>query len=191
MKYHPNRHRRRSIRLKGHDYSQAGAYFVTVCTQHQACLFGDVAHGEMWLNAAGRAVKQCWADMTRHFPHVELDEFVVMPNHVHGIVVIVDTVGAMHASPLPYPASPKKRSIGAVVGSFKSAVTKHLNELRNTPGTSIWQRNYYEHVIRDDSSLGRIREYIMQNPLQWEYDRENPAGATHASPLPLDPPWRV
>jgi REP element-mobilizing transposase RayT len=196
MKHDSNCHRRRSSRLKGYDYSRAGAYLVTVCTQGRACLFGDVVGGEMRLNAAGRVVEQCWSNIPRHFSHVELDEFVVMPNHVHGIVVIIENVGATHASPLrwrrpTHPAGPKKRSIGAVVGSFKSAVTKRINELRNTPGTSIWQRNYYEHVMRDDASLCRIREYIVQNPLQWEYDRENPVGATHASPQSLDLSWHV
>ncbi len=196
MKYDQNRHRRRSIRLKGYDYSQAGAYLVTVCTQGRACLFGDVVDGEMRLNAAGPVVEQCWSNIPCHFLHAYLDEFVVMPNHVHGIVVIVENVGATHASPLPMrrptrPAGPKERSIGAVVGSFKSAVTKHINELRNTPRMSVWQRNYWEHVMRDEASLRRIREYIVQNPLQWEYDRENPAGATCAPSLRLDSPWRV
>ena len=109
-----------------------------------------------------------------------------VPHHVHRIAVIVDTVGATRASPLPmrrptHPSGPKKRSIGAVVGSFEAAVTKHINELRNTPGTSVWQRNYYEGISRDDVALDHIREYIVRNPLEWEGDR---VGATHASPLP-------
>ena len=94
------RHHRRPIRLKGYDYAQAGAYFVTIVTHDRACLFGDVVEGKMRLNEAGQIARQCWVEIPRHFPHVELDEFVVMPNHVHGILVIVDNVGARHAVPL-------------------------------------------------------------------------------------------
>jgi putative transposase len=178
MKYDSNRHGRRSIRLNGYDYSRAGAYFVTVCTRDWACLFGEIADGQMLLNAAGLVVEQCWLAVPRHYPNVELDQFVVMPNHVHGIVAIVETVGATHASP-PRRAGPKGRSIGAVVGSFKSAVTKRINELSNTSGTSV--------IVRDDASLDTMREYIVRNPLRWDYDRENPTRATHASPLQFDP----
>ena len=94
MTFDPEKHHRRSIRLKGYDYAQAGAYFVTICTQHRACLFGEVVNGQMQLNDAGRFVEQCWLDIPHHFPHVELEAFVVMPNHVHGIIVITDPVGA-------------------------------------------------------------------------------------------------
>jgi len=223
MKYDSNRHRRRSIRLDGYDYSRAGAYFVTVCTRDWACLFGEIADGQMRLNTAGLVVEQCWLDVPRHFPNVELDQFVVMPNHVHGIMAIVETVGATHASPItmsrtiddnvgvtrpsspvrvswpvigyarathaspPRRAGPKGRSIGAVVGSFKSAVTKRINELSDTSGTSVWQRNYHERIVRDDASLDTMREYIVRNPLRWDYGRENPTRATHASPLQFDP----
>jgi putative transposase len=117
-----------------------------------------------------------------HFPHVLLDEFVVMPNHVHGIIVIMPThaVGATHASPLQNddtptrPRGPQRQSVGSIVGSFKSAATKRINEQRGTPGAPVWQRDYFEHIIRNDESLNRIREYILNNPLQWALDRENP-----------------
>ncbi|WP_245971562.1 transposase [Calidithermus terrae] len=184
--YDPHNHHRRSIRLKGYDYAQAGAYFVTICTRDRACLFGEVVDGEMRLNDAGRIARQCWLDIPNHFPHAELDQSVIMPNHVHGIIVLVNpSVGATHASPLRPVASPlrnrargpQRQSISAIVGSFKSAVTKHINEHRGTPSMPVWQRNYYEHIIRDDSSLQRIRGYIAANPLRWQYDRENPAAA--------------
>jgi putative transposase len=188
MKYDPERHHRHSIRLKGYDYTQAGAYFVTVCTKDRACLFGDVADGEMRLNQIGYIVRQCWLAIPEHFPRVLLDEFMVMPNHVHGIIVIIratHNVGATHASPQPNasplrarPHGPQRQSVASIVGSFKSAATKRINEHRGTPGTPVWQRNYYEHIIRNDESLNRIRQYIMNNPLQWTLDRENPAVVT-------------
>ena len=177
----PENHRR-SIRLKGYDYTRAGAYFVTICTKDRACLFGDVADGVMRLNQMGHIVRQCWLAIPDHFPHVLLDEFVVMPNHVHGILVIMPThdVGATHASPLQNddtptrPRGPQPRSVASIVGSFKSAAAKRINEHRGTPGAPIWQRNYYEHIIRDDESLNLIRNYIADNPLRWQIDAENP-----------------
>jgi len=181
-------HHRRSIRLKGYDYTRAGAYFVTICTKDRACLFGDVADGVMRLNQMGHIVRQCWLAIPDHVPPVLLDEFVVMPNHVHGIIVIMPThivgarhaVGATHASPLQNhdtptrPRGPQRQSVGSIVGSFKSAATKRINEQRGTPGAPVWQRDYFEHIIRNDESLNRIREYILNNPLQWALDRENP-----------------
>jgi putative transposase len=172
-------HTRRSIRLKGHDYSQPGAYFVTVCTQDRACLFGEVADGEMRLNPAGQLVERGWCAIPDHFPLARLDAFVVMPNHAHGIIVL-STVRATHASRPHHPAppgrprGPQRHSIGAIVGSFKSAVTKNINASRGTPGAPVWQRNYYEHVVRDEGSLNRIRQYILDNPAQWAMDRDNP-----------------
>jgi len=187
MRYDPEKHHRRSIRLKGYDYTQAGAYFITICTKDRACLFGDVADGVMRLNQMGHIVRQCWLEIPEHFPHVVLDEFVVMPNHVHGIIVIVATpnvgathdVGATHASPLPNddtstrPRGPQRQSVASIVGSFKSAATKRINEHRGTPGAPVWQRNYFEHIIRSEDSLNRIRKYIADNPARWGYDREN------------------
>jgi len=139
----------------------------------------------MVLNQYGHVAQHCWVDIPRHFPNVVLDEFVIMPNHMHGIIVLLDAnhiaVGATHASPLQNndsistrPQGPKKQSISSIVGSFKSAVTKRVNQMRDTPGAKLWQRNYWEHIIRDENELKRIREYIANNPLQWEWDRENP-----------------
>ena len=183
-----NRRRRHSIRLRDFDYSQAGAYFVTVCTYERACRFGDVVDGNMRLNEAGRIVEQCWAAIPIHFPDVVLDAFVVMPNHVHGIVIITrKTVGAKNFSPLPgsgaevrTPRSPSK-TIGSIVRGFKVGATKWFRE--NGGIDKVWQRNYYEHIIRGDEFLNRIREYIQNNPMQWAYDRENPA-AVKGSPEP-------
>ncbi len=181
MRYDPQKHHRRSIRLKGYDYTQPGAYFVTLCTQGRAHLFGEVVDGEMRLNEAGLVAEQCWRAIPDHFPHTVLDAYVVMPNHLHGIVWIV--VGARHAVPLPTPAvplptaeqfgRPVPASLPTIIRSFKSAVTNRINALRQTPGASIWQRNYYEHIIRNEDALNRIRTYIQENPLRWARDREN------------------
>ncbi|MGI6604111.1 MAG: transposase [bacterium] len=180
--------RRRSIRLKGYNYSQPGAYFITICTHDRECLFGAIFGGEMQLNDWGVITERCWTEIPSHFPNVALDAFVVMPNHVHGIIVIRKRnapVGARHAVPLQSTGifqtcieqfgRPVSGSIPTIIRSFKAAVTRQINELRGTPGVPIWQRNYYEHVIRDEESLDRIREYVAGNPAQWDQDSENPA----------------
>jgi putative transposase len=194
MKYNPAKHHRRSIRLKGYDYSQAGAYFITIVTQGRACLFGDVVGGEMRLSTWGAIAREEWFRTAKIRPYVRLHdaEFVVMPNHVHGIIWIVDddddVVGARrrraptgrraplsdHDVTVERFGAPVCGSIPTIVRAFKSATTKRVNALRNTPGAPVWQRNYYEHIIRNEESLNRIRDYIANNPLQWEWDRENP-----------------
>jgi putative transposase len=198
---------RRSIRLQGYDYTQAGAYFVTICTQDRECLFGQVVGGEMVLNTYGRVIATFWQRSPRHSARVELDEWVVMPNHVHGIIVITGDVGRGEASPgigsngicaSPFepclstsgasrdasplrgggnPAGPPSGSLGAIVGNFKSVTTRRINRIRKTPGARVWQRNYYERVIRDERGLNAVRRYIRNNPGRWSEDRENPAGA--------------
>jgi len=180
-------HRRRSIRLKDYDYSQPGSYFVTLCTHGHECLFGDITDGEMVLNNVGEIVEKCLIEIPGYYQNVELDKWTIMPNHVHAIIVIYpdnNIVGARHASPLRIYKSkihgPKSNSIGSIVSSLKSAVTKRINESQNTPSRSIWQRNYYEHIIRDEHELNKIRRYIINNPPHWEYDRENRNG------LPID-----
>ena len=191
MTYDPERHHRRSIRLAGYDYTQAGAYFVTLVTHQRECLFGEIVDGEMLLNEIGRIVRDEWfrsAEIRREIA-LDPDEFVVMPNHIHGIVWIcnmgddvgshgvgadgvgADGVGAHGRAPLPGQRLP--RSLSSFIAGFKSAVTKRINEYRGTPGVPVWQRNYFEHIIRDDGELERIRQYIMNNPALWKEDREN------------------
>lgn len=170
--YDPQHHHRRSIRLKGYDYAQAGAYFLTLCTKDRACLFGDIVDDLMLLNVAGMVVDECWKAIPSHFPHVALDAFVVMPNHIHGVLRIGDTVGAKDISPLPSRCLGTANTIGSVIRGFKIGVTKWMRA--NSDIHDIWQRNYYEHVIRDESSLNRIREYIADNPASWADDAENP-----------------
>ncbi len=182
MSYNRDKHHRRSLRLSGYDYSQNGAYFVTVCTQNRECLFGKIENGEMRLNDTGRMVCQCWQDIPLHFPNVLNDGFVVMPNHFHGILFIVGAiVGAKNVSPLQAKnVSPLQgqrtdgtsKTIGSIVRGFKIGVTKWMRN--DYPGKNVWQRNYFEHIIRDDDDLNRIRKYIVENPAKWEIDRENP-----------------
>ena len=231
MPYDPRIHHRRSIRLPGYDYTSPGAYFVTICTHRREPLLGEVVDGEVCLSVYGRIAEACWRFLPRHFPHVRLDAFVVMPNHIHGIIWIVDggdrggeasvdicrgeastpSLGraklspnqrgwveqeagvdasplpmGVDASPLPMgvDASPLRTpprrerprgvepgSLGAVVGNFKSVVTRRVNRLRGTPGAPFWQRNYHERIIRDERALRAIRRYIRENPMRWERDR--------------------
>ncbi len=177
--YDPQRHHRRSIRLSGYDYTRPGAYFVTMVTYNRVHLFGRVVRGKMELNACGRVAEECWRAIPDHFPHVRLDAFVIMPNHVHGVLWIVESdtsVGAKNFSPLPTP-SPQQpprgtsKTIGSVVRGFKIGVTKWMRE--NGMDGPVWQRNYYEHIIRNEDALHRIRAYILDNPIRWSLDREN------------------
>src|SRR5713101_2968545 len=162
MRFDPDRHHRRSIRLKDYNYAQAGAYFVTLCTYGRECVFGDVIDGEMQVNGYGKIVTACWEEIPNHFVGVGLDAFVVMPNHIHGVVVIANgrqqppNPRATHASPLHRPRRPQRKSIGSIIGAFKSASTKGVNEMRQTPGMPLWRRDYYEHVIRDEDEWNRI-----------------------------------
>jgi REP element-mobilizing transposase RayT len=211
------------MRLKGYDYSQAGAYFVTICTQGRACLFGEVVDGEMRLNDAGRMVVAEWERLPALFPNVVLDAFVVMPNHIHGIVILTDpaddatdgataigatisgattggaatggattrvapTTAGDDATPVgaglvPAPSTPALSTpaptLGDVIGAFKSRVTvEYIRGVKTFGWTPfdrrLWQRNYYEHIIRNEETLNCIRRYIAENPIRWTFDRENP-----------------
>jgi REP-associated tyrosine transposase len=182
MPYDPDRHHRRSIRLRGYDYSQAGAYLVTIRTQGRSRLFGDVVDGRVELNHAGQMLWSEWEAIPARFPRIELDEFVVMPNHVHGIVWIVGAplVGALSPDAEDGETTTVAPTLGEVVGTFKSLTTNgYIRGVKEHqwpafPGR-LWQRNYYEHIVRTDESLARIRQYIIDNPAQWADDDENPA----------------
>ncbi|MBL8045323.1 MAG: hypothetical protein JNL09_02220 [Anaerolineales bacterium] len=164
---------RRSLRLQNYDYAQAGAYFVTLCTHNRINLFGEIAQGEMHLSMTGQIVVEEWQRSTEIRREIELDEWVAMPNHLHGIVVIKNTdgrdpaVGAHGRAPLLHRPP---RSLGSFIAGFKSSAIKRINEIRQTPGVAVWQRNYYEHVVRDATDLHRIREYIASNVLRWQLD---------------------
>jgi REP element-mobilizing transposase RayT len=169
-------HHRRSIRRPGYDHSQPGAYFVTICTRNRECVLGEAVEGEVRLNEAGRVVSDTWNWLGRQYPYVEPDEWVIMPNHLHAIVII-------HANPSDEPSRggsrtaptlPRRKPLGLSIGALKTVSAKRINELRGTPGAAVWQRNYFEHVLRDEEDLRRIREYIAHNPLSSEIDEENP-----------------
>ncbi len=181
VKYDPDKHKRCSIRLKGYDYSAAGMYFITLCTHQRECLFGEIADGVMRLNLLGQIVADEWQRSSEIRQEIEFDAWVIMPNHLHGIVVIETTaelsggVGANGRSPLRGVApSMKPRSLSSLVAGFKSATTKRININRNAPGTPVWQRNYYEHIIRNDLSLQTIQTYIHHNPQSWQTDQLHP-----------------
>ena len=207
-RFYPERHHRRSIRLKGYDYGQAGAYFVTCCTHQRACSFGEVVEGRPILSGYGRVLVAEWERTAELRDYVQLDAYVVMPNHFHGIIWIVRDGrgrcrGTMHRAQedgttrrAPTGGSTEERFGKPVVGSlpsimraFKGAVTRQLNGMRGTPGAPVWQRNYFEHVIRTERALNAIRGYIADNPARWRLDRYHP------SPAGVDPQaaelWRL
>lgn len=178
-------HHRRSIRLRGYDYSQCGAYFITICVQRLECLFGMINNGNMILNDYGKIVKKCWYDIQNHYLKIELPEFVVMPNHCHGIIIVGaglsrpenveknagsldknnfnnhDKIGRDNPAP----------TIGNVVGYFKYIATKQINTVINNGVQKIFQRNYYEHMIRNENEYNNIAQYIKNNPLNWLKDK--------------------
>jgi len=240
VRYDPNKHHRRSIRLKGYDYSRAGAYFLTMVTQGRECMFGQVVDGAMQLNRAGQMVTNAWTDLPARFPFVTVDEFVVMPNHLHAIIILTDRPephrgrrGESHAGELrrgescirpdadarirpngvgdhadgpydrgpdgmgdhrdgpnkdrPYDRGPNRQrshgtlpqTVGRVVQAFKSVTTHEytigVRERGWTPfPRRLWQRNYHDRIIRNEDEMNRIRQYIVDNPLKWDLDRENP-----------------
>lgn len=177
MTFNPEIHRRRSIRLKEYDYANVGAYFVTICVFQRECLFGDVVDGEIRLNECGMIVQDAWDDLPKHYSNVELDQFVIMPNHVHGILVLENGGRVTDHAPTETP-SPKRHGFPEIMRAFKSFSAKRINQMRDNPGCPVWQRNYYERVIRNEQELARAREYVFNNPGKWALDKENPANVT-------------
>jgi len=198
MSYNPDIHHRRSIRLRDYDYSSAGAYFFTLCVQSRECLFGDIVDGDMMLNDAGRMIQVIWEALPERFHFAQLDEFRVMPNHFHGIVILNHGRGESCIRPVSLdstdgdgedqnqgehkvrPYGTGENSLGRVIQAFKSLTTlayvKGVNHLTWPPfPCNLWQRNYYERVIRNHNELTRARDYVVNNPMKWRMDKENPA----------------
>ncbi len=170
MKFNPAIHHRKSIRMPEYDYAQDGGYFVTICTHNRHCLFGIINH-EMVLNPFGIVVRDSWQKTLVIRPYILLEAFVIMPNHIHGIIIIRgdgSRRGVLQYAPTSF-QSPSQ-TVGAIVRGFKSSTTKEINQIRGTPGLPVWQRNYHEHIIRDENDLNRIREYIITNPYHWVKD---------------------
>jgi REP element-mobilizing transposase RayT len=260
MKYDPAKHHRRSIRLKGFDYTTSGAYFITICTHHRECLFGEIVDGIMQLNALGQIAQRHWLKLPNHHRHLSLDKFVIMPDHMHGILVLHDapvgagfdgtvselTTNGLHKpaptsrhdgdragfdgtgselttngvhkpaaaehhdcdwagfdntgselttnvspkpaptsrhdcdntmpeltangsyKPAPTPASTKRHGVSEIIRGFKTFSARRINQMRRSPGIPVWQRNFYERIIRDDEAMQRIRRYIQANPSSWQ-----------------------
>ncbi len=160
MKFDHKIHHRHSIRLKGYDYSQAGAYFVTIVIHDREPILGEIVNHEMRLNKNGQIVKYAWLDLPKHYRNIQLDAFVIMPNHVHCIIILTDH-------------DRKRYPLSEIVRAFKSFSARRINALRITQGVPVWQRNYYEHIIRNEQEHERIYNYILNNPLNWENDDEN------------------
>jgi len=199
MRYNPDKHHRRSLRLKGYDYSQQGAYFITICTQNREYLFGDVVDGDIILNEFGEIVKYTWFDLPNHIGNIALDDFIVMPNHIHGIIIIVGAGPrpAQNKKPIQNgqradleradleragleraglePAPTRDFGLSEIVRQLKTFSAKRINRIRNMTGFPVWQRNYYDHIIRDEDEMKQIREYIHTNPQNWDIDIENPS----------------
>jgi REP element-mobilizing transposase RayT len=178
MAYNPLLHHRRSMRLIGYDYSRAGAYFITICTQHRRCIFGEVVNGEMILNKYGQVAYDEWLKTPDIRLNISLDVFVVMPNHMHAIIVSIDKeADEYHFAPNafalraeePVPFRSPSNTIGAIVRGYKSAVTKQINAL-NFDG-QVWQRNYHDHIISTEQSYQNISSYIVNNPKKWSEDK--------------------
>ncbi len=195
-------HHRRSIRLKGYDYSSEGAYYVTIVAQGRECLFGEVINGEMFLSKYGEIIQKWRDEIPVHFPNVELGAFVIMPNHIHGIIFIIDNRRGEVISPRDNPNNniqdeyvdgdnnqgggqqqggdasqpPLRRpTLGQIVAYFKYQSTKEMNKIETENAiTKFWQRSYYEHIIRNEKELQQKTDYIMDNPSQWDEDDENP-----------------
>jgi putative transposase len=167
--YDPKIHHRRSIRLPWYDYSQDGWYYITLCILGNKCLLGKFIDGKIQLYQYGRIVEDCWAWLAQRYAYVHLDDYVIMPNHLHGIIRI--QMGGSRTAPTGN--MPKHKPLSRLVGTFKTVSTKQVNIIRNTPGRKLWQRNYYEHIIRDEDELNRIRQYISENPANWQKDQEN------------------
>ena len=207
MKFDPRIHHRRSIRLPGYDYSQPGAYFMTIVTQGRAALFGDVCNGAMQLSQMGQIAGKWWRLIPDHFPNVELGAFVVMPNHVHGIVILREYLGRGEVStppvstpPVSTPVIPTPQgdetsplrgrtigdetspirgpTLGQVVAYYKYQTAQQINMMSGSPGGRVWQRNYYEHIIRTDEEYQRIHLYIESNIDNWATDNQNPLRST-------------
>lgn len=166
---------------------------MTICAWKRQCAFGDIIDGKPQLCPFGEIVLAEWLRTSQIRPAIMVDAFVVMPNHLHGILIITDYEGRVQRATTEAFGKPVSNSISTIVRLFKSTVTKRVNELRRTPDAPVWQRNYYEHIIRDERELKLVREYIVNSPLQWDLDRENPirSGETGKSTSTDDKPWLI
>jgi len=185
VKFDPDIHQRRSIRLRGHDYSTAGYYFVTICVQGRKCLLGEIANGEVVLNDAGMVVENIWMELPSKYPGIRIDTHIIMPNHFHGIIILQSPVGAPLAAPsyrqgritnqgAASSTPTDNKTLGDVIRAFKSISAIGVNKIVGRSGQPLWRRNYYERIIRNEEELHQTRQYVRDNPIQWRTDDENP-----------------
>ena len=174
-----NKYRIKSIRLEGWDYSADGYYSITICTKNRECVLGDIINGRTKLSIIGEIIFNNWHEIPNHFEDVILDEFVIMPNHLHGIIIVENNnnfvkipVETIHE--LSLPKHRRKMLIPTIIGKFKMQTAKSINTIRKTAGNPFWQRGYYEHIIRNERKLHIHRNYIINNPKNWESDKNNP-----------------
>lgn len=182
--YNPNTHHRKSIRLKEYDYTNANWYYVTICSLNKENVFSKVANNKVVLNDIGLIVQEEWLRTKEIRKNIDLDDYVIMPNHIHGIIIIEydlnelnnngdDCRDTMHRVPTDRTfGSPIPNSLSTIIGAFKAAATRRISKTLKSH-QSIWQRNFYEHIIRNDDDLYRIRKYIQLNPLKWNLDEYN------------------
>lgn len=164
--FSPDIHHRRSIRLKGYDYSQPGGYFVTIASYQREPIFGKIQGHIMLLNQYGKTVHHSWENIPSHYYYVSLDIFIVMPDHIHGIVLINDVGAGLE------PAPTKNHPLSEIIRAFKTFFAREINGMRGACGVSVWQRNYYEHIIRDEKELDAIRQYINNNVIARESEQK-------------------
>jgi putative transposase len=160
MKYDPDSNHRRSIRLNGYDYSASGAYFITICTHEREYLFGDIVDETMVLNEFGDVARSHWQQLAQYHPNLIMDESIVMPNHLHGIIILDSSIA-------------NTKSISEIIRGFKTFAAKAINKERGLRGVLVWQRNYYDRIIRNELELDRVRQYIINNPRNWDADKNN------------------
>lgn len=163
---------RKLNRLENYDYSQNGMYFITICTKNREYFFGEIKNGEIILNDTGKIIKKCWLDLPNHYKNCILDEWAIMPNHFHGIIEIRHDIVETGFKPVPTELINKTHSLSEFIRGFKTFSSRRINEL-NGKNYFQWQRSFYDHIIRNDESLNKIREYIQINPKMWEQDRNN------------------
>jgi putative transposase len=176
--------RHRTVRIQGFDYSQPGAYFITICTWQKDLIFGNIAKGTIHLSKVGEFAGKELEKLSLTFSEIHLDTFVVMPNHVHILITISENdtaTSSVKASKTEAFGHPVTGSIPTIVRAYKAAVTRRAALLRDSPVSQVWQRNYYEHVVRTEREKERIYAYIVSNPIQWDFDDENPTGRNKIS----------
>lgn len=168
----------KEIRLRDFDYSQEGGYFITICANNRKSILGKIENGKIKLSPIGEVVKRFWLEIPHHFKNVKSDAFVIMPNHLHGIIFLIEKCRGGVSPPNhkgEVTSLLQKPILGQIIAYYKYKTTKFINASRHTPSVRVWQRNYFEHVIRSQNELNHIRQYILDNPLKWALDRENPA----------------